>query len=192
MTKSEFLDSMISGESSSITDMLRYVKFHDEVQHDPSINDLRSKLVEDSVQLHIPGYNFTGPGTHVFENIREGIKPINELDQIAKDHDLDYVIANGDRQSVSNADFKMIRDLDLKTGTFAEIMSKMLIKAKILANPYTLNDAMPMTGASRDIINAIRKADVADINDYVKIHDQEYTEMKRIEKLVDPDSGKFW
>lgn len=52
------------------------------------VNDLLNsgKLPE----LHLPGHSFTGPGTKLKKRILRGDKPINELDQAAMLHDLQY------------------------------------------------------------------------------------------------------
>ena len=43
-------------------------------------------------ELHLPGHNFTGPGTRVEERLLRGDKPINKLDKAAREHDIMYKI----------------------------------------------------------------------------------------------------
>ncbi len=43
-------------------------------------------------ELHLPGHNFTGPGTHVEERLLRGDEPINKLDKAAREHDIMYKI----------------------------------------------------------------------------------------------------
>lgn len=51
------------------------------------VSGKRSKSNESkhSFQLHIPGYNYCGPGTVDFSK-----KPVNKLDSLCRQHDLDY------------------------------------------------------------------------------------------------------
>ncbi len=42
------------------------------------------------VPVHLPGYKYAGPGTHVELNLEKGVKPINELDKLAMHHDIAY------------------------------------------------------------------------------------------------------
>ncbi|KAJ8933513.1 hypothetical protein NQ314_013963 [Rhamnusium bicolor] len=51
------------------------------------LNKLIDKL---SVELHIPGYNFCGPGTKLNKRIARGDKGINPLDEACKDDDIAY------------------------------------------------------------------------------------------------------
>lgn len=50
-------------------------------------NLLNSKYMP---ELHAPGYNFLGPGTHLSEKIKNNVQPINKLDAAAKKHDIFY------------------------------------------------------------------------------------------------------
>ncbi len=45
--------------------------------------------------MHIPRingkkYHYAGPGTDLDLNLEKGVKPINELDEVAMDHDIAY------------------------------------------------------------------------------------------------------
>lgn len=42
----------------------------------------------DRQEMHIPGYNFCGPGTNVWRRLRENVESIDELDRACKRHDL--------------------------------------------------------------------------------------------------------
>lgn len=53
-----------------------------------------------------PG-NYVGPGTHVLEKTKKGVKPINFTDKNANAHDIRYSLAK-DRKDVRNADKKMV------------------------------------------------------------------------------------
>ena len=43
----------------------------------------------DRKEQHYPGMNFSGPGTNVWKRIRMGVKPVDELDALCFQHDLD-------------------------------------------------------------------------------------------------------
>ncbi|KAL4132177.1 hypothetical protein QTP88_009384 [Uroleucon formosanum] len=42
------------------------------------------------VELHLPGYNFAGPGTKLKERLARGERGINNLDELARAHDIAY------------------------------------------------------------------------------------------------------
>ncbi len=43
----------------------------------------------DLKEMHLPGYNFCGPGTNVSRRLREGVKPMNALDAACRIHDIE-------------------------------------------------------------------------------------------------------
>lgn len=51
------------------------------------VNRLINKL---PVELHIPGYNFCGPGTKLATRLSRGDQGVNELDEACKRHDIAY------------------------------------------------------------------------------------------------------
>lgn len=51
------------------------------------LNKLINKL---PVELHIPGYQFCGPGTKLTKRIARGDRGINPLDAACKEHDIIY------------------------------------------------------------------------------------------------------
>lgn len=46
------------------------------------------------VELHIPGYQFCGPGTHLEKRLVRGDRGINPLDAACRDHDIAYSLSN--------------------------------------------------------------------------------------------------
>ena len=42
------------------------------------------------MELHWPGYQYMGPGTHLEKRLARGDPGINRLDRIAKAHNIDY------------------------------------------------------------------------------------------------------
>lgn len=65
------------------------------------------ELEKKNVELHLPGYQFCGPGTKVFKRLRRGDKGINELDKACKLHDIEYMMYAGDNEGIKNADKKL-------------------------------------------------------------------------------------
>lgn len=51
------------------------------------INSLINKL---PVELHLPGYNFCGPGTKLEKRLKRGDQGINPLDSSCREHDIAY------------------------------------------------------------------------------------------------------
>ncbi|WP_185964921.1 hypothetical protein, partial [Klebsiella pneumoniae] len=51
------------------------------------INDFINNL---PFELHVPGYQFLGPGTKINKRIKRGEPGINPLDQAAREHDIYY------------------------------------------------------------------------------------------------------
>ena len=43
-------------------------------------------------ELHLPGHNYTGPGTKLKERLLRGDAPVKELDKLAQFHDMSYRI----------------------------------------------------------------------------------------------------
>lgn len=51
------------------------------------INTLINKV---PIELHLPGYQFCGPGTHLEKRLRKGETGINPLDTACREHDIAY------------------------------------------------------------------------------------------------------
>lgn len=51
------------------------------------VNSLINKL---PVEVHIPGYNYCGPGTKLADRLKRGDVGVNALDNACKDHDIAY------------------------------------------------------------------------------------------------------
>ena len=71
-------------------------------------------------ELHIPGYNFLGAGTKL-EHLARNDKGINKLDELAKQHDIEYAKNKDDLDKRHEADFHLQegawnRVLDPKAG----------------------------------------------------------------------------
>jgi Phospholipase A2-like domain len=55
------------------------------------LNHVINKL---PVELHIPGYQFCGPGTHLEKRLARGDQGINQLDAACREHDIAYSRSN--------------------------------------------------------------------------------------------------
>lgn len=64
------------------------------------INSLIDKL---PIELHLPGYQFCGPGTKLEKRLARGDRGINKLDAACREHDIAYS-KNSDTQSRNKAD----------------------------------------------------------------------------------------
>lgn len=51
------------------------------------VNTLINKL---PFEIHIPGYNFCGPGTKLSKRIARGDRGVNPLDESCRKHDIAY------------------------------------------------------------------------------------------------------
>jgi Phospholipase A2-like domain len=58
------------------------------------------------VEVHIPGFNFCGPGTKLEERLRRGDVGVNKLDEECKAHDIVYA-SNSDKVTRAEADKKL-------------------------------------------------------------------------------------
>lgn len=93
-------------------------------------------------ELHLPGYNYCGPGTKLQQRLSQGDKGINKLDEYCKYHDISYNNSTSlkDRHK---ADIKLMKQAEKRmTATDASLGEK--------AAAYLVNKAMMMkvkTGA---------------------------------------------
>lgn len=77
-------------------------------------------MVREKGELHLPGHNYTGAGTKTRMRIARGDIPINQIDELAMQHDINYLEAVGqsDRNVLVNqADDVMVNTaLDIAFG----------------------------------------------------------------------------
>jgi hypothetical protein len=59
-------------------------------------------------EMHIPGYNFCGPGTDVEGRIMRGDNGVNELDMACRKHDVDYLANQGNPEMLKDSDKMLI------------------------------------------------------------------------------------
>jgi len=91
-------------------------------------------------ELHLPGHNFTGPGTRLDRRLNADLtpkdwsKPINRVDNAAYHHDLCYA-KNQDRKTRNEiCDREMVRELDeITTPTLRERLERGIVRNLINA-----------------------------------------------------------
>ena len=88
-------------------------------------------LAKTGKEFHWPGYQYMGPGTHLAKRLKRGDPGINRLDEIAKQHDIDYSQARN-LQDKWKADTKMIQAIDRLPGkkTKTERVVKKIMQTK--------------------------------------------------------------
>lgn len=69
--------------------------------------------METSYQLHLPFHKYAGPGTHIVANIKNKVKPINNLDRASLIHDIEYSKSTNDIR----ADLNMVKNIIKKDPT---------------------------------------------------------------------------
>ena len=77
--------------------------------------DVRKWIAKTGKEFHWPCYQYMGPGTHLAKRLKRGDPGINRLDQIAKQHDIDYSRAKN-LQDKWKAVTKMIQAIDRLPG----------------------------------------------------------------------------
>lgn len=68
------------------------------------------------VELHLPGYRFCGPGTHLQERLKQ--EGVNRLDELCKQHDLAYSAAKHEEkeEEESYRRHRTLADQELRRG----------------------------------------------------------------------------
>ena len=97
-------------------------------------NGFIQKIVEKlPIELHIPGYNYCGPGTKLKERLERGDQPINKVDTVCMKHDIAYSKAENN-QDIKQADDEMIKELDtIHKPSIGERIGKTIAKTGIKA-----------------------------------------------------------
>jgi len=79
------------------------------------LNDTINSL---PIELHLPGHNFTGPGTKLNKRLnpdltpKEWSKPINRVDKVAHHHDIFFVKHKETKTRNEKCDTEMLEELD--------------------------------------------------------------------------------
>lgn len=100
-------------------------------QHGGALFDIQKLLNSFGRELHVPGYQFLGPGTHLKKRLKRGDMGINRLDRIARHHDIDYSMAKNLNDKLK-ADERMIRSINSLPGkkTLTENIVKNALRFK--------------------------------------------------------------
>ena len=93
--------------------------------------DIQKWLGKTGIEFHLPGHQFTGPGTHLEKRLKRGDQGINQLDRIARQHDIYYSKAKNLRDKWA-ADKKMVKAIDALPGCKkpTKFLVKQILKAK--------------------------------------------------------------
>ena len=90
------------------------------------------------VEMHLPGHNFTGPGTKLNKRLNEDFtpkkwsKPINRIDKAAYNHDICYLKNNDTATRNAVCDKNMLKEMsDIYNPTFRERMERGLVSSLI-------------------------------------------------------------
>jgi len=79
------------------------------------LNDTINRL---PIEMHLPGYNFTGPGTKLNQRLnpdltlKEWSKPVNRVEKAAYHHDICYVKNKDSKIRNEKCDTEMLEGLD--------------------------------------------------------------------------------
>lgn len=81
-------------------------------------------------ELHLPGYNYCGPGTKLDKRLDRGDKGVNQLDEYCKEHDIAYKNSNNlsDRHSADRLLINKTSELkNSSSASFGEKMASRLV-----------------------------------------------------------------
>lgn len=87
-------------------------------------------------ELHLPSYQFAGPGTRLSERLARGDKGINKLDEFCREHDIAYA-THKDSSERRKADEKLgdeaLKRVFSKDANFGERAASLLVSAAMKA-----------------------------------------------------------
>nr|DAC81455.1 TPA_asm: PLA2X [Spodoptera moth adintovirus 2] len=91
-------------------------------------------------ELHLPGYNYCGPGTKLIKRLTQGDNGINKLDEYCKDHDIAYHKSSNlkDRHKADLILLKMARERAVASdANIGEKLAARLVSKAMLAKIKT-------------------------------------------------------
>lgn len=117
------------------------------------------------VELHLPGYQFCGPGTKLEKRLERGDSGINPLDKACKEHDIAYSDKNSDRyeadKKLSRAAWDRVKSRDAKFGERASalaVAAAMRVKMKLAKQGGRLKSfAKKKNKSFKSLVTAIKK-----------------------------------
>ena len=84
-------------------------------------------------EMHLPGYNFLGPGTKLNKRLnpdltpKESSLPINRVDEAAMNHDICYLKNKDTKTRNKVCDKKMLQDLNILNPSIRERIDKSIV-----------------------------------------------------------------
>lgn len=97
-------------------------------------------------EIHLPGHNFTGPGTQLEKRLERGDQPINAVDELSLHHDLRYKFYGDSAFEVFRADVQFVGGaigiVFAPKSTFRE-RSEALFVGSIMTGKLVANVALP-------------------------------------------------
>lgn len=83
----------------------------------------------------LPGHSYMGPGTKVITNLLNNLKPTDDVDKAAFEHDIDYVMAE-DYEDIIAADDRFAQNAPGVEGYLASKLIGVKNSAKHIANMF--------------------------------------------------------
>jgi len=117
--------------------------------------------------LHLPGTNFLGPGTDIEGRIDRGVTPTTHIDEIAMQHDLDYIT----NQEPIKSDIQAIAKIG-KIHSFSE-----LVQAIVMTYGLTVRSSIDL------IMHLFPFTNITHIN---KPGNKRFNELTQKSKLLKP------
>jgi len=111
-------------------------------------------------EFHLPGHNFTGPGTRLTERLEGGgaqAKPVNQVDALSLDHDIYYHFAENDND-ILRADLRYITGamrIALGPGSTVRERSEAVLVGTIIGAKVLLTSTL---GVGKPALRAYRAA----------------------------------
>ena len=105
----------------------------------PKGGSLLNKIINNlPVEMHLPGHNFTGPGTKLNKRLNSDLTPkkwsklINRVDKAAYNHDICYLKKKDTATRNAVCDKNMLKELDgIYNPTFREKMERGIVSSLI-------------------------------------------------------------
>lgn len=123
-------------------------------------------------ELHLPGYNYCGPGTKLKKRLARGDKGVNQLDEHCKEHDIAYSIYTDlkNRHRADEVLKKMAKQRSIsKDASFGERIASNLVKTIMKAKIKT---GMGVKNSFRSVINKTKidmmKSKPKDVKEAIK------------------------
>ena len=109
-------------------------------------------------ELHLPGHNFTGPGTRLVERLEGGgpqSRPVNAVDELSLDHDIYYHLAES-QTDIARADLRYITGamrIAVAPGSTVRERAEAVVVGTVIGAKFLLENA---TGIGRPALRGWR------------------------------------